>query len=61
MQVTPDHRWSPKAPMPPPALTSAAAVNNKIYAIGGFGEPSAYLATVEEYHAPSALYLHQKN
>jgi hypothetical protein len=52
--------WNPKPPMPTARYDLAvAAVNDKIYAIGGF--TSGSLATVEEYHAPSALYLHQKN
>jgi N-acetylneuraminic acid mutarotase len=52
--------WNPKPAMPTARYDfAAAALNDKVYAIGGF--TSGYLAAVEEYHAPSALYLHRKN
>ena len=38
---------------------AAAAVNNKIYAIGGAGV--GYLATVEEYEPARRVYLFVKN
>ena len=38
---------------------AAAAVNNKIYAIGGFNV--AYLSTVEEYDQVHDFYLFTKN
>jgi hypothetical protein len=49
MQVTPDHRWSPKAAMPTARGDLAAAANNKIYAIGGISTSNSRLTTVEEY------------
>jgi RNA polymerase sigma factor (sigma-70 family) len=43
-------KWTKKANMPTAREASTAAVNGRIYAIGGFGgENKSYLTTVEEY------------
>jgi N-acetylneuraminic acid mutarotase len=49
--------WTTVAPMPTARnQLTAAAVNGKVYAIGG-----ALVATVEEFIAPSDLFLHTKD
>jgi len=52
--------WTPKAPMPTARYELAAAVNGKVFAIGGLGG-SSILNTVEEYTPNLTLYVHVKN
>ncbi len=40
---------------------AAAAVNNKIYALGGADGSNGYLTTNEEYDPPSVYYIHEKD
>lgn len=56
-----NNTWTTKASMSTARVgPAAAAVNGKIYAIGGYDNTGNPVATVEEYDL-STLYVHVKN
>src|SRR5438477_607554 len=45
--------WASRAPMPVPRLTHAVALNDRIYAVGGFNDADGHVAVMHEYDPAS--------